>query len=197
MMNLKIIGKDTNSLVFVSNVELVEIIAKLLLVYRLFKDLVKFKAMLFRNRKDESKDRLVHSGLWDSMWSSENGVIGGLDGLGSEDALIQVDDPACLLFEVLDFRLDTQAPVLILGLLLWVYELDLLYLLASDFVNGVYLTEQSRVNPVVSKVPVEQQAALLQRLAGPVVEDVRILEVVNVLLLKESVAITLSSRQNL
>ena len=58
----------------------------------------------------------------------------------------------------------------------------------------VDFSEKSRINPMISKVPMEEDASFLQRFASPIINDSRIFEIINMFRLQKSVAIPLSIR---
>ena len=93
--------------------------------------------------------------------------------------------------------LDILAPLLILNFFLRINKLHLFNALALDFVNMVDLTQESRINPMVAKMTMKQDASFFKGLASPEVQGIGRNEELYMFRSQEAITIAFPNRQRL
>ena len=86
--------------------------------------------------------------------------------------------------------LDLLAPVLVFDFFVRVDEFNLLDLLALDLMDAVNLSQKSLVDTMITEMTMEQDASLLQGLTRPLIENLLVFEIINVLILEEPIPIS-------
>ena len=114
-----VVHEDGDLGMLVLDVELIEVLGELHLVYAAPVDAAVFDALLLRYCQEQAICRLVDPRHRNTMLGVLDGVVGHQDRLGGEPRLIEVDDAVTLCLELSYPQLDRLPPLLVLGLLLW------------------------------------------------------------------------------
>ena len=192
LVNSHVVHQDCYLLMLVGDIELIQVFFESLLVHTLRVQLAVLEPSFLRDGQDESVYLLVDLGQRKLVLLLQVGVVTHQEGLGGQDALIEVDDPVSLVLQHLDPLLHVLPPRLVLLFLLRLDELCELDPLPLDLVQPVHLPQQRWVDPVVSEVPVKQSASSCQRLAAPTLKGFLAGEEFNMFFIQKSIAIPLS-----